>query len=131
MQEQEGRGNWAIYYTSPHNFIITFSYSLDQQLLGPSLDYNWLVHEVLCTNVSTPNFRDIFVYHHWVCALIYRPLSYPFRSLMLESWGIRQLLLMFSFYLSKLSFFINFSSAFLKTCTKYFMLPSPYQFLHA
>ena len=25
---QSGRGHWAVYYTSPHSCIITFSYSL-------------------------------------------------------------------------------------------------------
>ena len=28
--------------------------------------------------------RENFVYHHWVCTLISLPLSYPFRSLVIE-----------------------------------------------
>ena len=28
------RGKWAVYYTSPRSFIITFSTSLAQQILG-------------------------------------------------------------------------------------------------
>ena len=31
---QRGREQWTVYYTSPQNFIITFSYSLAQQLWG-------------------------------------------------------------------------------------------------
>ena len=29
---QGGRGQWAVYYNSPHNFEIMFSYSLAQQI---------------------------------------------------------------------------------------------------
>ena len=35
--------------------------------LGTLVNFNWLVYQVECSNVST-------------CTLIYRPLSYPFRS---------------------------------------------------
>ena len=41
---QEGRGQWAAYYTSPQSFIIMLSYSLVQQLLVLLLNFDWLVH---------------------------------------------------------------------------------------
>ena len=40
---QEGRGQCAVYYTSPRIFIITFSFSLAQQLWGILLNFDWLV----------------------------------------------------------------------------------------
>ena len=36
--------------------------------------------------------RDNFVYHHLKCTSIYRPLSYPFRSLDILSNGLYQIL---------------------------------------
>ena len=36
---QRERGQWAVYYTSPQSFTITFSYSLDKQFWG----LYWLV----------------------------------------------------------------------------------------
>ena len=32
IRNQGERGHWAVYYTSPQSFIITFSYLLAQQL---------------------------------------------------------------------------------------------------
>ena len=34
---QEGRGHWAVYYTSPQSFMIKLSYSL-----GLLLNFDWL-----------------------------------------------------------------------------------------
>ena len=31
IYNQGGRGHWAVYYTSPRSFVITFSYSWAQQ----------------------------------------------------------------------------------------------------
>ena len=41
---QVGRGQWAVYNTIPQRFIITFSYSLAQQVWGLLLNFEWLVH---------------------------------------------------------------------------------------
>ena len=36
----------------------------------------------MCTNFSTKNLQKIdIIYHNWECTSIYRPLSYPLRSL--------------------------------------------------
>ena len=43
-----GTGHCAVYYTGPQCFIITFSYSLDQQWFR-----DWLVQEVEYPNVAT------------------------------------------------------------------------------
>ena len=39
---QRGRGQWNVYYTSPQSFLITFSYSIAQQLWGLLLNFFWL-----------------------------------------------------------------------------------------
>ena len=52
---QGGFGQWAVYYTSPQSFILTFSYSLPLQNLGLLLHFDWLIHQGLCPNVSTTN----------------------------------------------------------------------------
>ena len=75
--------------TSPQSFIITFPYSLTQQLWELELNFDWLVKEVEC-----PKFQPLiviyrsgnFVYHHLGCTPIYRPLSYTFRSLHYCPW---------------------------------------------
>ena len=41
---QGGRGHWAVYFTSPQSFLITFSYSLAQQLWGLLLNFDRLVN---------------------------------------------------------------------------------------
>ena len=51
------RGQWAVYYTGPQSFMITFSYSLALQLWGLLLKFDWLVHQVECPNVSTTNYK--------------------------------------------------------------------------
>ena len=43
-RNQEGRGQWAVYYTSPQSFILTFSYSFVYQLWGISLRFDLLIH---------------------------------------------------------------------------------------
>ena len=60
----EGRGHWAVYYTSPQSFIIAFSYLLAQQLRGLSLNFG---------NLSVKTFQPLIVlyrrvnrvYHLW------------------------------------------------------------------
>ena len=49
------RGQWAVFHTSPQSFIVKFSYLLAQQLWGLLLNFDWLVYEVECPNVSTIN----------------------------------------------------------------------------
>ena len=78
---QGERGHIAIYYASPQSYIMIFSFSLAQQLWGLLLNFDWLVHQVECTNVSTFNCKVHYVYHHWGCTLINRTLSYHSRSL--------------------------------------------------
>ena len=64
----------SVFYTSPQRFIITFS-------------IRWLIsfrdfwHFSLQTFLIVIYRRRNFVYHHWRCTSIYRPLSYPFRSM--------------------------------------------------
>ena len=38
---QEGRGHRAVYYTSPQSLLITFSFSLAQQIWGLLLNFDW------------------------------------------------------------------------------------------
>ena len=57
-----GRGHWAVDYTSPNSFIITFSYSLSWQLWG--LKCHWLYHWVECPNVSITNCN---IQKCWIC----------------------------------------------------------------
>ena len=53
---QGGRGNWAVYYTSPWCFIITLSYSLT--ILWTFIEF-WLVGSLswVFKSVSTTNFN--------------------------------------------------------------------------
>ena len=60
---------------------IRFSNLLAKQLLKLLLSFDWLVNKVECLNVLFTNCNLQEVYHHWGCILIYRPLSYSFRSL--------------------------------------------------
>ena len=46
--ENISEGNRNVYYTSPQNFIITYTNSFAQQLWGLSLNFDWLVHYVKC-----------------------------------------------------------------------------------
>ena len=78
---QGGRGNWGVYYTSPQSFRILFLILwLNNFGLRLLLNFDWL-------NVQT--FQPLkviyrrcnFVYHRLRCTLIYWPLSYPVRSL--------------------------------------------------
>ena len=51
ISEKE-RGQWAVYQTSPQIFIMRF-YSLAKQLLGTLVNFDWLIHKVEFSNVST------------------------------------------------------------------------------
>ena len=42
VQTQRERGQWAVYYTGPQSFMITFSYSLTT--LVNLLNFDWLVY---------------------------------------------------------------------------------------
>ena len=76
---QGGMGHWTVYYTSPQSLRITFFLLIGFTTFGTFLlNFNWLVHLVACPNVSTTNS-----YCRCGCTSIYRPLSYPFRSMIL------------------------------------------------
>ena len=60
------------------------SLSVGLTTLGTLVNFDWLIHLVECSNVSTTYFnlqKENFVYNHLECTSIYRPLSYPFKSL--------------------------------------------------
>ena len=81
-----GRGHWAVYYTSPQSFIITFSYSLAYQPWGLLCNFEWMVLLVECPKVSTTNCNlqkgSFCVSSLGMYTSIYRLLSYPIRSLL-------------------------------------------------
>ena len=47
-RQNPGRGgkrvHWAVYYTSPQSFMITFSYSLASKILGILIEFDWLIN---------------------------------------------------------------------------------------
>ena len=75
---QGGRGHWAVNYTSPQSFRIMFS-------LKTYIEF-WLV---VALNLVFQRYQPLiiiyrkgnFICHHWDCASVNRPLSYPFRAL--------------------------------------------------
>ena len=79
--KQGRRGHWTVYYTSPQSFIIRISYSLTQ------------IRFRSVNSLSVQTFQPLIVIYRrgkllkkrWGCRLIYRPFSYPFRSLGLTS----------------------------------------------
>ena len=85
----EGGDIW-LNYTSPQSCIITFSYSLAQQLQGHSGNFKLSVQTFEPPIVIYR--RNNFMYNQWGCSSNYRPLSYPFRSLKL-----RQICIIYSF----------------------------------
>ena len=60
--------------------MITFSHSMRYQPWGLFINFDWLVHLVECSNVLIYR-RGNFLCHNWGCKTIYRPLSYPFKTL--------------------------------------------------
>ena len=76
-EAQAGRGHLAVYSTSPQSFIITILIGLLNNFLGLILNFDWLIHIVECSNVSTIEIyrRGNFVYHHLGCTSINWPLS--------------------------------------------------------
>ena len=80
-----GMGQWAVYYTSPQSFMITFCYSI----LNNFGDFYWIwLVGLLGVQTFQPLIsiykRGNFVCHHWGYTSIYRPLAYPFRSLQIS-----------------------------------------------
>ena len=74
---QGGRGHWAVYYTSPQNFILTFSYSLARQLWGLGCG---------CFIKSRVRTFQLLIVERVICVSllsIYRTISYPFRFLVM------------------------------------------------
>ena len=58
IEEEGGRGQWALYYTSPQSLTITLDL----------VNLDWLVSYVECSNVPTTNWnlqKGNFVRHHW------------------------------------------------------------------
>ena len=78
VKRQGGRGQWAVYYTSPQSCIIRF---LIRWLNNFGDYFDWLVHFRTFQPLTVICRRGNFVYNHRGCTSIYRPLSYPFRSL--------------------------------------------------
>ena len=76
---QRGRGQWAVHYTSPQSFIITFSNSMAQQLLGLLIGCLIKLSVQMFQPLILIYRRCTFVYHYWRCTSICRPLSFPFR----------------------------------------------------
>ena len=86
-------GILSVYCTSPQSYVITF-------LMGWINNfgdfYRILISRFIQLSVQTfqPLIviykRSNFVYHHWGCTPIYRPLSYPFRSL--GQWAFHYIL---------------------------------------
>ena len=69
--------------TSPQSFILTFSYSV-VGLTTLELNFYWLFIKLSVKTFQPLTViykRDNFVYNHWGCTSIYRPLSFPFISL--------------------------------------------------
>ena len=83
-----GRGHWAVYYTIPQSFMIPF---FIRWLIIFGNFYWTYISWFIQLRVQTFqiifvlfNRRGNFVYHHWGCTSIYRPVSYTFRSLILH-----------------------------------------------
>ncbi len=80
---QGGRGHWAVYYTSRQIVLITFVIRWVNNF-GALILFVWLIK--LSVKIFQPlivMYKVNFVYYYWGCTLIYRPLSYPFRSLLM------------------------------------------------
>ena len=75
--------HWAVNYTNPQSFKISFSYSLAQQLWGFLLNFDWFVHWNKCPNIEPLIVKGNFLFHHGGCTSIYPPLSYPWKYLRL------------------------------------------------
>ena len=79
-KSQRNRGKSAVFYTSPQSFLITFSYWLNNFRDFSKILIGWFIK----LNVQTFQSQNLiyrmgnFVYSHWECTSIYRPLSYPF-----------------------------------------------------
>ena len=81
---QGGWGHWAVYYTGSLKFYINILLFVGSTTLGTKVNFHWLDHSAECSNVLTTNCnlqKANFVYNQCECSWIYRPLSYPFRSL--------------------------------------------------
>ena len=70
-----------------------FSYSLDYQLWGPLMNFNWFIHKVQCQNVSTNNCnlqKREFCVGPLGCTSIRWTLSYPWNGGVdcITSWNL-------------------------------------------
>ena len=82
------RGQLAVYFIGNQSFIITFSYSFNNFWDSKWILIGWLIK--LSVQTFQPLIviyrRDNFVYHYWRYTSNYRPLSYPFRSLLINQY---------------------------------------------
>ena len=62
---QGGRGQWAVHYTSPQSFIITFSNSIAQKLLGLLIGCLIKLSVQMFQPLILIYRRCNFVCHHW------------------------------------------------------------------
>ena len=86
-------GTLGCYYTCSQRFIITLSYLLAYILWVLLLSFISLFIKLSVQMFQPPIViyrRDTFVCHHWGSTTIYRPLSYPFSSLVLGDCGNAQ-----------------------------------------
>ena len=83
------REHWTVNYTGTQSYKTTLnSYSLVLRL--------WIL--IGWFKISVQAFQQMilifingnFVFHHWECTMIYRPLSYPLRSLMCQSEPLKK-----------------------------------------
>ena len=68
-------------FSSPQSFIITFYYSLAKQLWGLLMNFMYIKFSVQMFQPLIVIYSSSFVYYYLGCTSIYRPLSYPSRSL--------------------------------------------------
>ena len=85
MSKQGERGHWAVFYTSPQSFKITFFLLVGLTTL--------VIYCMLIGWLSVKTFQPLivifimgnFVYRHWGCTSMYRLLSYRLRSLITKN----------------------------------------------
>ena len=73
MKKPERVGTLGYLLQQPPKFSNNAFSNFGLATLGHLLDFDWLIHEVKCPNVSTTNRN-----HHWGCTSIYQPLSLSF-----------------------------------------------------
>ena len=87
LNVREGRDIGLFITLVPKSLILTLPYSLCLTTLGKIL-IGWFIKlRVQTFQLLIVIYRKgNFVYHHWRCTSIYRPVSYTFRSLIFSKW---------------------------------------------